>query len=129
MEIQDLAWHLLAQGPGRKNLHANAASIPNLTGKARRINASGYCVTSSGGGGPTLLSVKGRVAWALDCLNCGGAESCTPIDVPGPRWSAYVHTLRKLGVPIETVHEWHRGEYPGRHARYVLRADVRRVGV
>jgi hypothetical protein len=29
-----------------------------------------------------------------------------------------------LGVPIDTIHEKHEGEFPGTHARYVLRATV-----
>jgi hypothetical protein len=52
----------------------------------------------------------------------------TPIDEPGPRWSAYVFDLRALGVNIETVHEPHGGDYPGTHGRYVLHSIVRKGG-
>lgn len=56
-----------------------------------------------------------------------GAVGCTPINDPAPRWSAYVHDLRQLGVIIETVTEPHRGQFPGHHARYVLRCYVRGI--
>ena len=68
--------------------------------------------------------VSGRDRWALEALIKAGTKGCTPIDTPGPRWSGYVHNLRKLGVPIETVTEPHEGPFAGRHARYVLCASV-----
>jgi hypothetical protein len=43
--------------------------------------------------------IHGRDAWALQELVKAGPAGCTPIDHPGPRWSAYVHKLRKLGIP------------------------------
>jgi hypothetical protein len=49
---------------------------------------------------------------------------CTPITEPAPRWAAYVHKLRELGVPVETVTEPHAGAFPGHHARYVLRGNA-----
>jgi hypothetical protein len=68
-----------------------------------------------------LFTVKGRDAWALLELLKAGANGCTPIDSPGPRWSGYVFSLkRKQGLNIETRHEPHRGAFPGTHARYVL---------
>jgi hypothetical protein len=70
------------------------------------------------------IVVAGRDRWALDRLRRKGPNGCTPITEPAPRWSAYVFNLRALGVPIETIHEPHEGDYPGRHARYVLRAYV-----
>lgn len=75
---------------------------------------------------PIMITVSGRVLWALERLGGAGPKGCTPITEPAPRWAAYVHTLRSLGVPIETVHEEHEGEFPGIHARYVLRATVTR---
>ena len=73
--------------------------------------------------------VAGRDRWALEALIAAGGDGCTPIDTPGPRWSGYVHNLRNLGVPIETVTEAHGGPFKGTHARYVLRAlVVRKVG-
>lgn len=71
------------------------------------------------------LIVTGRLAWALGHLIEAGNKGCTPLDYPGPRWSAYVHKLRTdSGLDIETVHEQHEGPYPGTHARYVLRSQV-----
>ena len=70
--------------------------------------------------------VSGRDRWALEALIAAGVKGCTPIDTPGPRWSGYVHNLRKLGVPIETLTEAHDGPFAGSHARYVLRASVTR---
>lgn len=78
--------------------------------------------------GPRLLRVKGRTAWALARLIAAGRKGCTPITEPAPRWSAYIHNLRKMGVSIDTIHEPHDGPFPGIHARYVLRADLRKRG-
>jgi hypothetical protein len=74
-------------------------------------------------GGP-VVAVRGREAWALRSLMAAGERGCTPIDVPGPRWSAYVHDLRGFGFVIETIRERHGGPFPGEHARYVLRSRV-----
>ncbi|MBI5165745.1 MAG: hypothetical protein HY985_17815 [Magnetospirillum sp.] len=71
------------------------------------------------------LVTNGRLAWALGNLIQAGDEGCTPLDNPGPRWSAYVHKLRReFGLDIETIDERHEGPYPGTHARYVLRSRV-----
>ncbi len=66
----------------------------------------------------------GQLAWALSALIGTGEKGCTPIDHPGPRWSAYVHKLRRAGLIIETVTERHAAPYAGTHARYVLRTAV-----
>ncbi len=71
-----------------------------------------------------MTSVRGREAWALLSLIAAGERGCTSIDTPGPRWSGYVHDLRKLGIAIETVRESHGGAFPGEHARYVLRSPI-----
>lgn len=73
---------------------------------------------------PVVIIVKGRDRWALETLIRMGSKGCTPIDHPGPRWSAYVFKLRKQGICIETIHEGHEGPFPGNHARYVLRSSV-----
>ncbi len=79
------------------------------------------CILADG----RTLTVTGRDAWALLELLRAGPRGCTPIDNPGPRWSAYVLNLRReCGFEIETVHEGHSGPFPGRHARYVLRSTV-----
>ncbi|MFV0492873.1 MAG: hypothetical protein ACK5M4_13750 [Pseudorhodobacter sp.] len=66
--------------------------------------------------------LSGREQWALEQLINAGDRGCTPILQPAPRWSAYVHKLRKQGVPIETLHEPHKGSFPGHHGRYILKA-------
>lgn len=66
----------------------------------------------------------GRAAWALHALIVAGANGCTPITRPAPRWSDYCFKLRRGGVDIETVTESHGGPYSGHHARYVLRSPV-----
>lgn len=73
------------------------------------------------------LAFNGRDGWALAALIAAGERGCTPIDVPGPRWSAYVHKLRRAGLEIETVTELHGPPFPGHHARYVLRTPLRIV--
>jgi hypothetical protein len=74
--------------------------------------------------GSPAVTVIGRNAWALQQLKAANDNGCTPIDNPGPRWSAYVHNLRKLGLVIETISERHGGPFAGEHARYVLRTDI-----
>jgi hypothetical protein len=75
------------------------------------------------------ITLKGRDAWALAQLVKAGAGGCTPIDTPGPRWSGYIYKLRKAGLVVETIHESHKGPFPGTHARYVLhsRVSVRQI--
>ena len=70
-------------------------------------------------------SLKGRDAWALAELIRVGERGCTPIDHPGPRWSAYVHKLRRAGLEIETLTETHGPPFPGHHARYILKTPLR----
>jgi hypothetical protein len=43
-------------------------------------------------------NVAGRDAWALSELIKAGEKGCTPVNNPAPRWSAYVHNLRKVGL-------------------------------
>ena len=72
------------------------------------------------------LKLTGRDAWALAELVRAGKKGVTPLDAPGPRWSAYVHKLRhEHSLIIETVNEPHGGDYAGIHARYVLKTPVR----
>ncbi len=75
-------------------------------------------------GVPFNIAVKGRDRWALENLVNAGKGGCTPIEHPGPRWSAYVFKLRNFGVDIETIHEKHEGSFSGTHARYVLHSTV-----
>ena len=85
-------------------------------------------ITYPDGGDPFEVTVSGRDRWALETLIQAGHSGCTPIETPGPRWSGYVHNLRNMGVPIETVTEAHGGPFAGTHARYVLCARVARSG-
>jgi len=72
-----------------------------------------------------VVTLKGRYAWALAELIRAGKNGCTPIDNPGPRWSAYVHKLRhEYGLQIDTLHEPHAGQFAGTHARYILQTPV-----
>lgn len=72
--------------------------------------------------------LKGRCRWALENLMKAGAAGCTPIDHPGPRWSAYRWTLvHEYGVEIETKHERHGPPFEGSHARYTLVSQVERL--
>lgn len=70
-----------------------------------------------------VVTVRGRDAWALLELKAAN-DGCTPIDHPGPRWSGYIHKLRKAGIDIETVREKHHGPFAGEHARCVLKSMV-----
>jgi hypothetical protein len=71
-----------------------------------------------------FLRLRGREAWTLASLLEAGEGGLTPLERPAPRWSAYVHTLRKRGLAIDTVEEHHAGPYPGAHGRYVLRTPL-----
>ena len=116
-----------ATGAGKPS-HATAAgtlTIAHSNGPAMR---AGLYHVQPEGGEPFQIYAKGRDAWALDRLREAGPKGCTPLDQPAPRWSAYVHNLRALGVPIETVTEPHGGEFAGHHGRYVLRAKVGKGG-
>lgn len=62
--------------------------------------------------------------WALEALTTAGAQGCTPINSPAPRWSAYVHKLHKLDVAIDKITEPHDGPFAGHHAHYVLACNV-----
>lgn len=72
----------------------------------------------------TRFIVKGREAWTLKVLIEAGLIGITPLERPAPRWSSYVHKLRKRGLDIETQREGHDGAYAGRHGRYVLKTPL-----
>jgi len=79
--------------------------------------------------GPSECIIKGRDIWALRELVRAGAVDATPINYRGPRWSAYVHNLRAVGLYIETVRETHGGPYRGTHARYVLHTPIKVIEI
>ncbi len=114
--------------PGQDGRLATAAGISNIAQGTARAKAGGLYHIVPEGGEPFDLYAKGREAWALDRLRAAGPKGCTPITEPALRWSAYVHTLRERGVPIETLTEPHGGEFAGHHGRYILRATVRKGG-
>jgi hypothetical protein len=125
---------LLQQGPGRKSRNAQAATLPHTNNNATLApvtdNDNGLCsfvIVAADGNSYRLLRLTGRVRWALEMLMDAGLKGCTAISAPAPRWAAYVHRLRQMGVLIETITEPHEGAFPGTHARYVLRSEVRRV--
>jgi hypothetical protein len=125
---QEMTRNLREQEPGRGSLKAEAAgtrSLAQATGCAKR---AGLYHIQPEGGDPFTIEAKGRKAWALGRLAEAGLRGCTPRIEPAPRWSAYVHQLRKLGVPIEIVRESHGGKFPGTHGRYILRASVAEWG-
>ena len=73
------------------------------------------------------FALDGRLGWTMTQLANAGAKGVATIERPAPRWSAYVHKLRKLGIQIETEMEPHEGTYPGQHARYRLSCDAQVV--
>jgi len=79
-------------------------------------------------GDPFEIRASGRFDWALDELIKAGSEGIIPMENPAPRWSAYVHVLRSLGIEIDTVMEPHEGPFPGKHGRYVLQSLVLKGG-
>jgi hypothetical protein len=121
----EMARNLLAQEPGRVDCHALAADTQTIAQRklARHNGGTSYSVRTTDGGAFVILA-SGRVQWALNQLRKAGATGCTPVTNPAPRMAAYVHTLRGMGVEIETITETHEGDFPGHHARYVLRSDV-----
>ena len=104
---------------------AGATNTRSISSKRIKRHSGGtlYRVTPSAGEAFCIV-VSGRDRWALEQLRKAGARGCTPIQNPAPRWAAYVHDLRTLGVEIETITEAHEGDFPGHHARYVLRSGV-----
>lgn len=70
------------------------------------------------------VRLTGRDAWALVKLAEAGPKGETPLTTPGPRWSAYIFNLRRLGFNIETLNERHGPPFAGTHARYVLHEVV-----
>lgn len=72
-----------------------------------------------------LLSGYNR--WALETLIAAGGKGCIPLELPAPRWSAYIHNLRRVGVPIATFAEPCSHSEKRKRCRYVLAASVEPV--
>lgn len=120
-----------AAQPGQGNRYAEAAGALKIAQNEfvwirprQRAKRELYFIYPEDSGEPFTIKAQGREAWALDRLTEAGPKGCTPTEQPAPRWSAYVHRLRGLGVPIETVTEAHGGAFTGTHGRYILRARV-----
>jgi hypothetical protein len=113
---------------GQRDRFSNLAGNENVArNNGPRHSGAAKFRVSHPGSDVFTIEVKGRVRWALDRLREAGTQGCAPITEPAPRWSAYVHDLRGMGVQIETVCEEHGGEFSGTHGRYVLRSAVSRV--
>lgn len=124
----EMTRNLQEQEPGRDSRLANAAGTPSIAqvkGHAKRTRL--YDINPERGETFTV-EANGRDAWALEKLSEAGPKGCTQIEQPAPRWSAYGFNLRGLGVPIETLHEPHGGEFSGTHGRYVLSALMTKLG-
>ena len=76
------------------------------------------------GDNPSKFTLNGRTGWALAQLVYAGRAGVTTLSHPAPRWSAYVHNLRKMGIHIDTRDEKHAGEFAGWHGRYVLLSKI-----
>lgn len=95
-----------------------------MTAERKNWGPARYEITRTDGTTHHVV-VCGRVHWALWHLMQEGEKGCTPIDHPGPRWSAYVHSLRhEYRVEIETIHEKHGAPFEGTHARYVVKSKI-----
>ncbi|MGJ3231736.1 MAG: winged helix domain-containing protein [Oceanicaulis sp.] len=116
-----------ATGAGLPSMDtAGTPSVTETKPKRQRRRVQ-YIVIPHESGRPFKVTATGRELWTLERLAEAGAQGITPRERPAPRWSAYVHGLRRAGVPIDTRDEEHGGDFPGRHGRYILRADLRRV--
>ncbi|MEY8118516.1 hypothetical protein AB9F26_09665 [Falsihalocynthiibacter sp. BN13B15] len=70
------------------------------------------------------FELKGRLGWTMVHLVRAGAKGLTTLEHPALRMSAYIFSLREMGIPIETQMVPHKGSYPGMHALYVLSCDA-----
>lgn len=81
--------------------------------------------------GARLIGCAGRFRQALEALIEAGESGITSLEMSSwaLRLGHYVFILRRrYGLAIETEHEQHDiGEIAGRHARYRLRSNVRRI--
>jgi hypothetical protein len=91
-----------------------------MTGNSKK---TAFTVTNPNGD-TFRLSLRGRNLWAMLRLIEAGKKGCTPIRQPAPRWSAYIHNLREMGVEIKTEIERHGGTFAGNHGVYILLAEA-----
>lgn len=116
-----LTRNLLEQEPGQIDRCSKAAGCPNITQHCRwRYSEKALYLVEPNEGRFFRLVVNGRVRWALEQLILAGTLGCCSINPPGLRWPAYIHSLRKLGVEVETKIR----PYGGGHAEYLLKSKV-----
>lgn len=98
-----------------------------MTAQRKIWGPARFRITRTDGSAHEIV-VKGRDRWALENLMTAGERGCTPIDHPGPRWSANVHALRhECQIEIDTITEPHDGPFSGHHARYCARSKIEPV--
>lgn len=86
---------------------------------------SALAVRITAAANPTFIGKRfeGRPAWALDNLIRNRAKGFRTIDCSATQLPFYIWQLRQVlgDDAIQTIREDHGGDYPGKHARYVLR--------
>lgn len=115
-----------AQG---RNCLAGTAGISNLPDSQTSRQPASHWRVIPKLGEPFLIAAPGRLGWALTVLRDAGKGGVATAELPaGLRWSAYVHILRRLGVPISTTREPNSSPMGGHHARYSLGCRIEREG-
>lgn len=118
------AQNLRQQEPGHARRAAKAAACNSAPFEKPPLTT--YRIVPKKGE-PFSVTVGGRERWALRQLSKAGTKGVASVESPALRLAAYICDLRKKGVPIETLTEPHGGEFPGTHARYILRATVTKI--
>lgn len=96
----------------RKSVSSKEASIYNFSIKLKNAEA-------------LIITVQGRVGWALECLIDAGSKGGISILSSFP--IGLISSTSCAGVAVETITEPHTGAFAGTHARYVLRDLWERV--
>lgn len=113
---------------GRGCLPGRAGTLDIPENQPLRQSEHRWHITTKAGASFSI-EAPGRLGWALTVLREAGERGVTTADLPpGLRWSAYIHKLRALGVPIHTTREANCGPMGGHHARYSLGCRVKREG-
>ncbi|MGF1552360.1 MAG: hypothetical protein ACFBWO_07650 [Paracoccaceae bacterium] len=100
----------MAQNDDRRGVATPAALETSLPGDVREDSAPD----------DRRLVLTARAAWALAELRRAGPRGITARAYPGVRLADAVFKLRRAGYAVATEFEPHGGDYPGRHARYIL---------
>lgn len=116
-------------GARERGCLAGTAGHLNITQSKPSHQSASLWRVHSETGQPFTIEAPGRLGWALTVLCEAGKRGVAAAELPaGLRWSAYIHTLRKLGVLIWTTREPNAGPMGGHHARYRLGCRVEREG-